>query len=228
MGVLRLPGPASILQSDPKRGILTPKLFRPASASLITSTQVVTLQPVPPGHVAPPSEMLPSATSFLTLSSTEIVTETRTETQTLAVSTISASAGAYTGFASNGWNSSMSTFVTVKSSTIGSVTVAEKLAYFPGTAYPVVSSGVVPLSPGNATRYVKARAAANIVVASIDGVAVSWTNNYDGTSPSPFSTPPVVAPVTATALQSEPVASCKFQRMWCRQSASTDASSSNF
>ena len=172
--------------------------------------------------------MLPSATSFLTLSSTETVTETRTETQTLAISTVSAYDGAYTGFASNGWNSSMSTFIRAKSFTIGSVTVAEKLAYFPGTAHPAVSSRVVPLPPGNATRYVKARAAANIVVASIDGVAVSWTNNYDGSSASAFSTPPVVTPVIATALQSEPASSCKFQRMWCRQSASTDASSSNF
>ncbi|KAM0800859.1 hypothetical protein BDR22DRAFT_237313 [Usnea florida] len=177
----------------------------PASASLITSTQVVTLQPVPPGYIAPPSEILPSATSFLTLSSTETVTETHTETQTLAIPTISASAGAYTGFASKGWNTSMSAFITVKSSTIVSVTVAEKLAYLSSTAYPVVSSGVVPLPTGNATRYVKARAAANMVVASIDGVAVSWTNNYDGTPPLAFSTPSVVAPVTATALQSEPV-----------------------
>lgn len=155
----------------------------PASASLVTSTQVVTLQPVPTGSLAPLVDITP-VTSYLTLSSTETITETLTETQTLAISTATASAGvvgAFTGFAYHGWNSSMSTFVTVKLPPIGSVTIAEQLPYRPGTAFPMVPSGIVPLSPSNATRHINARDVGEIV-ATIDDVVVSWTNNYDGTS----------------------------------------------
>lgn len=170
----------------------------PASASLITSTQIVTLQPVPPGYVAPPVEITP-VTSYLTLSSTKTITETRTETQTLASFTAFASAGAYTGLASHGWNSSISTLITVKSLAIGSVIIPP--------------SGIVSFSPGNATHQIKARDVTDIVVATIDGVAVSWTNNYDGTFPSSSDTSPIAVPVTATALQSEPKSSRKFPRL---------------
>lgn len=182
----------------------------PASASLITSTQVVTLQPVPTGSVSPSAE-IPLVTSYLTLSSTETITETRTETQTLAIFT--ASAGAYTGLAPKGWNSSMSTFITVKFPPIGSVTVAEKLAYYPGTAYPVAPSGVGPLSPGNATRHIIKARDVGEVVATIDGVAVSWTNNYDGTSLSTSDVSSIIAPVTTTALQSDLESYRKFPRL---------------
>ena len=180
----------------------------PASASLVTSTQVVTLQPVPTGVVAPPVE-IPSITSYLTLSSTQTITETLTETQTLAISTATASAGvvgAFTGLAYHGWNSSMSTFVKVKLPPIGSVTIAEQLPYRAGTAYPMAPSGIVPLSPSNAM--INARDVGEIV-ATIDGVVVSWTNNYDGTSLSTSFTSPINVPVTATALQS----SRKFPRL---------------
>ena len=190
--------------------VLTPRLFRPASASLITITQVVTLQPVPTGYVAPQEEVTP-VTSCLTLSSTKTITETRTETP--EISAASASAGAYTGLASNGWNSSVSMFTTVKSPATGSVTVAEKLAYHPGTAYPMAPSGIVPFSPENATRHIKARDVGGLVVATIDGVAVSWTNNYVGTFVSSSDTSPVVIPATATALQSEVDPACKFPKV---------------
>lgn len=170
----------------------------PVSASLITSTQVVTVQPVPPGYVAPPVEATP-VTSYLTLSSTETLTETLTETQMLTIPIVPASAGAYTGLASNGWNSSMSKFVTVKTPAIGSVTIEEKLAQYSGTAYPVVSSGLVPIPRGNTMRLNKVRDIADIIVATIDGVVVSWTDTYDGTPLSSSGTSPVVAPVTTTA-----------------------------
>ncbi len=184
----------------------------PASASLITSTQVVTLQPVPPGYVAPPVEITP-VTSYLTLSFTETITQTLTETQTLAITTASAPAGAYTGLAASGWNSSMLTFITVKTPAIGSVTFAEKSAYFPSTAYPIAPSGIVSFSPGNATRHKKARDLSDIVDATIDGVAVSWTNNYDGPSVSTSgiisspvqteSSPPTAPTTTVGAYASE-------------------------
>lgn len=190
-------------------GMLTPQSLSAASASLVTSIQVVTLQPVPPGYVTP--QGVTPVTSYLTLSSNETITETRTETQTLATSTESASAGAYTGLASKGWNSSISTFITVKSTGIGSVTAAEK--YHPGMAYLLAPSGIVPFTPGNATRHIKVRDVVDIVVATIDGVPVSWTNNYDGTSLSSSDASPIVVPVTATALQPEAEPSRKFTRL---------------
>ena len=182
----------------------------PASATLITITQVMSLEPVPPGYVAPLAEATP-VTSCLTIFSTETLTETYTATQPLTVLTASASAGAYTGLASNGWNSSVSTFITLKSPDIGYVTIAEKLAQYSGTAYPRVPSGVVPFPPGNAKRYNKAR---DIISATIDGVVVSWTDNYDGTPLSSSDTSPTIVPVTATTTpQSEPESSCKCPRL---------------
>ena len=183
----------------------------PASASLITSTQVISLEPVPPGYVAPPAEVTP-VTSYLTVSSTKTLTETDMATQTLAVLTASASAGAYTGLASNGWNSSMSTLITVKSPAIGSVTIAEKLARYSITVYPIVPSGLVPLPRGNAARQKKVRDVENIISATIDGVVVSWTDNYDGTPLSFSDTSSSVVPVTATTPQFEPQSSCKCPR----------------
>ena len=183
----------------------------PTSASLITSTQVISLEPVPPGYVAPPAEVTP-ATSYLTVSSTDTLTETYMANQTLAVPTASASAGAYTGLASNGWNSSMSTLITVKSLAIGSVTLAEKLAQDSITAYPMVPSGLVSFSRGNAARRNKVRDVENIISATIDGVVVSWTDNYDDTPLSSSDTSSVV-PVTATTPQFEPQSSCKCPKL---------------
>ena len=180
----------------------------PASASLITSTQVISLEPVPPGYVDPPAEVTP-VISYLTISSTKTLTETYMATPTLAVLTPSASAGAYTGLASNGWNSSMSTLITVKSPAIGSVTIAEKLAQYSITAYSVISSGLVPFPRGNAARQNKVRDVENIISATIDGVVVSWTDNYDGTPLSFSDTSSSVVPVTATRPQFEPQSSCK-------------------
>lgn len=202
----------------------------PVSASLITSTQVVTMQPVPPGYIAPPVEVTP-VTSYLTLSSTETLTETLTETQTLTVPIASASAGAYTGLASNGWNSSMSRFVTVKTPAIGSVTIEEKLAQYSGTAYPVVSSGLVPVPRGNTMRLNKVRDIADIIIATIDGVVVSWTNNDEGTPLSSSGTSPLVAPVTTTAplLKSDTSRHCPRlgtgHRLTCHQAVSSPISS---
>ena len=182
----------------------------PSSASLVISTHVVTLQPVPSGYVAPLTGVTP-VSSYLTYSSTETVIEAQTRTRTLTFSAASASVGAYTGLASAGWNSSISTFITVISPAVGSVTVAESLARFSGTAYPRVSSGVAPLSLGNAKRHLEARDIPVIVSATIDGVVVSWTNNYDGTPSSTSNASPIVVPITATTSQSvEPDTSCKF------------------
>ena len=177
----------------------------PASASLITSTRIVNLEPVTPGYVPPTAEVTP-VTSYLTLSSTETVTEIHTETQTLNVPIAYASAGAYPGLASNGWNSSLSKFITLKSPNIGSVTIAEKVAHYSGTAYPMISSGIMPFSPGNTTRHNKARDIPDIVIATIDGVVVSWTNQFDGTP----DTSQTSVPVAAAASQTEPKSSCKF------------------
>ena len=184
----------------------------PASGSLITRTQVVTMQPVPSGYVAPSMEVTP-ITSYLTVSSTETLTETHTETQTLAVLTASASAGAYTGLAANGWNSSISTLITVKSSAIGSITILEKLAQYSGTAHPMIPSGVVPFPRSNATRHNKIRDIADIISATIDGVIVSWTDNYDDTTLSSSDPSSTSVPVTATTSLSEPEFSRKCPRL---------------
>lgn len=203
----------------------------PASASLITSTQVVTMQPVPPGYVAPPVEATP-VTSYLTLSSTETLTQTLNDTQSPTISIAPVSAGAYTGLAYNGWNSSVSKFVTVKTPAIvGSITIEEKLAQYSVTAYPVLSSGLVTAPRGNKMRLNKVRDIADIIVATIDGVVVSWTDTFDGTPVSSSGTSPVVSSGTTTAplLKADTSHKCSKlgigHRLMCHQAVSGPTSS---
>jgi len=190
----------------------------PATAVLVTATSFITLQPVLTPSPAVSEEASAQLTTHLTLYSTETITETSTMTLTESYLMISSPAGAYTGLKSKGWNATMTTLRTVKAATTGTgsskpshyqpafkaeekaavigaeaaapspylpaLKAEKKAASFSGTAYALRT----PLA--NSTGIIEARQAPNIVVATIDGVVVSWTNNWTGQSPS---TPVAVA-----------------------------------
>jgi len=174
----------------------------PASASLVTSTSFITLQP----DSSPVSEDASAGktTSCVTISSTRTVTHTHTGTLIESLSVVPASTTAYTGhcytgFGSAGWNATSTTFLSLKVVSTGS----GRAIYGPGTSEDSWSrqGGLYgsPISSVNSPRPIKPRRVENIVFATIDNVAVSWTNNYDG---SPKTTPeagPTFVPVTATA-----------------------------
>lgn len=160
----------------------------PASASLVTSTSFITLHPVvSPWNSGVSEGRSAQATTYLTLSSTRTITETFTETLTHSLTTGLASAKGYTGFGSAGWNA---TFSEAKATATrsGLVNVEEKAA----------GKGLaLRTSYGNSTNHVEPR---QIIVATIDDVAVSWTNSYDGSNPitiSPFSSPVQVSSSSA-------------------------------
>jgi len=173
----------------------------PASAQLITSTSTITLHPV--STIVPDASQGTSditATPHLTLSATETVTHTITETLTHFIPTVPASTR-YPGYGSAGWNASLTTFLKHTAAATGSRTFkpsGQEPASKNLTSYHTAAV-VTPTAYGKSPRHIKARQVGGIVVATIDGVAVSWTNGFDGSSPTISYTGPAFVPVTATA-----------------------------
>ncbi len=208
-----LPGPYSFTEDNGTTswmGGQTP----PASASLVTSTLFITLQPVS----TPVSESASAAmtTSYVTISSTQTVTHTYTKTLIESLSTMPGSTKTYTGhgytgLGSAGWNSTLTTFLKLKVIPTGSGRATPSV-YEPGAPIDSWSrqGGVdaSPTSSTNSTRPIKPRQVGEIIVATVDGVAVSWTNNYDGSAPTFSEAGPTFVPVTATA----PPFACKLAR----------------
>ena len=204
----------------------------PATAVLITKTSFITVQPVL--TPSPSISEVPSSqsTTHLTLYSTKTITETSTMTPMEAHTTVSTPAGAYTGLGINGWNASMTTLLTIKVNSTGTLPIKpvlsqpsltitshaiglsteslnmsplpitrskdkpvvggfnslEPLPYLPvfqskkeavtfsGTAYTLKEA------PPSSTHAIQPREAPDIVIARIDDVVASWTNNWTGQS----------------------------------------------
>lgn len=204
----------------------------PTGVLLSTSTAVVTIQPIPPSSPIS-SEGSPEprsySTIFLTVISkvfeTETVTKTAPAVTTSSVVTISsfvsvpfskiaplASSKPFTGLGLNGWNATFRTMR--KEKAVGSANepakllsqktgVKDNLATRPGTVSLLATSS----SSSNATNNIGARQLGSIVVATIDGAVVSWTNNYDGAGLT--TSAPVVIPSDA-APQNDLVPTCKL------------------
>lgn len=177
----------------------------PASASLVTSTSFITLQP----DSSPVSEgaSAGASTSYVTISSTQTVTHTHTRTLVESLSVVPASTTAhighgYTGFGSAGWNATSTTVLTLKVIPTGSGRASPSV-YRPGASEDSWSQqgGLdgSPISSIKSPRPIQPRRVEDIIVATIDNVGVSWTNNYDGSPPSTSEAGPTFVPVTATA-----------------------------
>ena len=163
----------------------------PSTATFITSTAIITLVPVPESSQISDKGPKPAAsdahttTSYTTTLLTTVVSEMHTETLTESLPSGTVSTNAFSGFGSSGWNVTYTTLVTVKSSKEGSRVVKpsyptrgmhdDKQLLLPGSALnPPASSAVI--------KYKHARQVEAVIHATIDGVAVSWTNNYQGSS----------------------------------------------
>lgn len=199
----------------------------PSTASLISSTAFITLEPVvtpvsistvsPSQSADSTSYLTLHSTSYLTLFSTmvtaspsvpvlELVAAQSTTCSDLSTKTTSidvtvtetfahsskykpsASAGLYFGQARNGWNATMTTLRQSKGPINLSSGVAEKSTALQGTPQPKETctsiSARLPKGRNGRSRLLKPRQVGGIVVDTIDGHVVSWTNQYDGQTPS--------------------------------------------
>ena len=136
-----------------------------------------------------------------------------TVTETLAhslKSKPSVYAGLYFGQARNGWNATMTTLLKSKDPINLSSGVAEKGTALQGTSYPKETcasiSARLPKSRNGRSRLLKPRQVGGIVVDTIDGQVVSWTNEYDGQTPSTLRAveTPLSVSMTVRAVASHP------------------------
>ena len=157
----------------------------PSTASLVTSTAIITLVPVPESSSVsnkvpePTASDTPTSTSYITTLLTTMVSEMHTETITESLPFGIVSIKVFSGFGSSGWNATYTTLTTIKATEEGSRVVKSD---YPKTD--LFSSGSAPTPPPSSPsiKYKHARDVISIVHATIDGVVVSWTNNYPGTS----------------------------------------------
>lgn len=226
----------------------------PSTASLISSTAFITLEPVvTPVSVSTvsPSQSADS-TSYLTLFSTivkanpslpvlELIAAQTTSCSDLSTKTASidvtvtetlahpsryrpsASAGLYFGQARKGWNATMTTLLkSTKGSINLSLSVTEKGTALQETSHPKETctsiSAPLPKARNGRSRLLKPRQVGGIVVDTIDGHVVSWTNEYDGQTPSTSETneTPLSVPATVQAVASHLAGkSCTSYPIWC-------------
>lgn len=185
----------------------------PSTDNLVTSTSVVTLVPVPEsspvsGEVPEPTTGDTPTTSYTTTFLTTEVSLIRTETLTESMPSGVASAKIFSGLGSSGWNVTYTTFKTVKISQGGNrVAKSEfpKTGLDGETRLPLPGSTLtLPASSPSisVTKHKHARQLGAVIEATIDGVIVSWTNNYQGSSAStsghsgpalPMTTPSIVS-----------------------------------
>ena len=169
------------------------------TAPAVTTSSSVTISSFPP--------VLPSNTGPLASNVPFLATVPSAATTSLTATTAFKS---FPGLGLSGWNATFN----VKEKAVGSANepaqvlsqltgVKTNLATRPGTA----SLLAAPSYSSNATNNIRARQLGSIVVATIDGVVVSWTNNYDGAA---HETPSPVAVTSDTAPRDDLVVTCKF------------------
>lgn len=159
----------------------------PSSESLVVKTTAITVQPVPTGVEVSSAEPSTS-TSYSTLSLTTVTSKVFTKTVTESFSSPLASAKPFTGIASYGWNSTLTTLLKVPVGKKGT-------AHGPPTGFlPSITNNGGPPSgtghhaprpypTGNVSGTLAERQVGATVVITIGGVVVSWTNSYDGSVP---------------------------------------------
>jgi len=147
----------------------------PASLSFVTATSYVTLQPVPEGSSvsAASTTVNEQITRVYTVGS--IITETLP--LTIPTSRMPDSGKAYTGLALSGWNATtLMKFSTGASSAKPLTKIKDKRIALHGMSYPKA------FPSHKVTGYLKVRGYGSTVVATMDGAAVSWANDYNGSA----------------------------------------------
>jgi len=163
----------------------------PTSESIVYMTKAITVEPVLSSAAAP------TTTSFSTLSLTTVTSETFTETVTELSSSPVASAKPFTGVATYGWNSTLTTLLKVQVGAKGSGRV-QPTGFVPESPVGTEHGRPSPYATGRSSESLAARQVGSIVVATIEGIVVSWTNSYDG---QPVTTPTPVAQSSASVVE---------------------------
>ena len=204
----------------------------PATYSQVLQTATVVVVPVPTSHSTSSMEKALTTTSTLTIMSTiyltQALTKTVVETNSLPLTPLTSIVTIYltetvvsntivtpsplksfTGIGSSGWNTS----TTHQQSTAGATGTG-----LPGPhTYAIGASGVIApsfkstnsaptaIKSGEKINKMKARQVGALVTATINGVIVSWTNTYDGSTPTKSlplapiaSTSSIVVPASST------------------------------
>ena len=165
----------------------------PSTASLVTSTYVVTVVPIPESSPVSDEGAKPTAsdtptTSYTTTFLTTVISKMHTETLTESVGSSAISAKIFSGLGSSGWNATYTTMRIMKTSEYGSGVF---MAALPKTGIndekhlPLLGSALTSLASSPSiglTKYKYARQVGAIIDATIDGTIVSWTNSYEGSS----------------------------------------------
>ena len=165
------------------------------TASIATSTIVVTVRPQPKSTTLS-SKTSKISTSFTTLFTTIYQTVDHTEVLTLGYSTAPSFSSWISAYSLNGWNVSLTSS---KVEAVGDVTSS---AYWTNTTvYPTVSalSGNTPSNYAKLTERIHARQVGAVITATINGLAVSWTNSYGG---EPETTPTSKPAVSIASVES--------------------------
>ena len=172
----------------------------PTSYLTLLST-IVAANPSPPAL----SELASAQTTNCSDHFTETTTIDLTVTETLAHSSKygpSASAGLYFGQARSGWNATLTTLLKSKGPVNPSLSIAEKATSLQGTSYSKETRTAeverLILARNGRSRQLKPRQVGVIVIDTIDGHVVSWTNEFDGQTPS---TSEAIATPLATTVQ---------------------------
>jgi len=153
----------------------------PTSESIVYMTKAITVEPVPtvPTSTDVSGAAARTTTSFSTLSLTTVTSETFTETVTESSSSPVASAKPFTGVATYGWNSTLTTLLRVQVGAKGSGRV-QPTGIAPESPVGTEHGRPSPYATGGSSESLAARQVGSIVVATIEGIVVSWTNSYDG------------------------------------------------
>ncbi|KAK0517443.1 hypothetical protein JMJ35_000598 [Cladonia borealis] len=183
-----------------------------------TSTSYLTLlSTIVEANPSPPavSELASARTTSCSDLFTKTTTTDVTVTETLAHSSKyrpSASAGLYFGQARSGWNATMTTLVKSKGTINPSLSVVEKATSLHGTSYSKETRTAeierLILARNGRSRLLKPRQVGVIVIDTIDGHVVSWTNEFDGRTPSTSEAieTPISVPKTVQAIASSSAA----------------------
>lgn len=147
----------------------------PTRNKLVTSSTVVTISPIPTSRISS------SASGPISTFSTLILTNFYTEVDTLTVSSnpadsIKASTKAYSRLGLGGWNSSTTTL----QQNLQSADSDSSVVY--GTTKTVFANSTqfVRTNENSSVSQLQRRQVGALVVATIEGQVVSWTNEYQG------------------------------------------------
>ena len=192
-----------------------------------TSTEYMTLHStIIEANPSPPvSELASAQTTSCSDQFTTTTTTDATVTETLKYR-LSASAGLYFSQARSGWNATLTTLVKSKgtispslsandkATSLQGTSVVEKATSLQGTSYSKESRTAeverLILARNGRSRQLKPRQVGGIVIDTIDGRVVSWTNEYDGQTPSTSEAveTPLSVPTTVRAIVSSSAGKC--------------------